>query len=162
MILVLDVDETLIHSHDYPVPGSFQIDNYYVEKRPYLDEFLNNILQDDNLQVGIWSAGVYDYVWDIAQEIIPDINSLEFIMTRDNCVPINREGYRDYFKPLSLVNGQDILLVDNKPDVTTDCLRQILIDDFEGDKNDTELIRLWNYLDKNRGMSPEWLSTNWI
>ncbi len=165
MLLILDVDETLVHSSTNRTRGSFMVQGYNVDKRPYLDQFIDLITDDGDFRVGVWSAGTYDYVWDIVETIFPSPGQLEFVMTRDDCVPVERRGYEDYFKPLSIIEeDQDttnILLVDNKPDVTTDSLRQILIKDYYHDKKDTELIKLWNYLNENRYMKPEWLSVNW-
>lgn len=161
MLLVLDVDETLIHSQRSPIPGAFRTSGYYVRKRPYLDEFIDNIMNDPEFKVGVWSAGIYDYVWDIVEEIFPDVGSLQFVMTRDDCVPVLRDGDQDFFKPLTFTEYDNTLLIDNKHDVTTDSLQQIIIKDFYSDKGDIELARLWNYLNDNRGMSPEWLSVNW-
>ena len=166
MLLVLDVDETLIHSHRHRVPGSFHVQGYYVDSRPYLDQFIELITEDGDFKVGVWSAGTYDYVWDIVERIFPRPGQLEFVMTRDDCVPIERNGYEDYFKPLSIIEHDypdtDILLIDNKHNVTTDPLRQILIKDYLGNQLDTELINLWDHIDQNRGVSPEWLSINWF
>lgn len=165
MLLILDVDETLIHSSRTRTPGSIYAQGLYADRRPYLDQFIDLITDDGYFDVGVWSAGTYDYVWDIVEAIFPYPGRLEFVMTREDCVPIERNGYDDFFKPLSIAEEEygtsNILLIDNKPDVTTDSLRQILIKDYFHDQSDTELVKLWNHLDENRHMGPEWLSVNW-
>lgn len=161
MLVVLDVDETLIHSHDEYIPDTFEYRGHYVIERPYLRDFIDLMVTDPFYRVGVWSAGTYDYVHAIVDHIFGIDHNLEFVMTRDDCFPIRRDGYIDYFKPLSILGEDDVVLVDNKPDVTTDPLNQILVKDFYYDEKDDELLRLWHHLDTNRGMAPEWLCTNW-
>lgn len=186
MILIIDIDETLIHSRKGVSPSSllinndikstdlFNVFNYTVQKRPYLDFFLSKVLNDEYYEVGIWSAGSYDYVHAIVDKIIPDKRNLKFIMTSDDC-----NEMRD--KPLSKVRDlvhnidcrnidicpygrtvHDFLIIDDRDKVTGhDELNHLQILEFEGDPLDDELLRLWNYLDQNRYHSSEYLVANW-
>lgn len=170
----MDIDETLIHSRkDIPVSSLlidksvrssdlFTVFNYVVQKRPYMDMFLSKLLNDDYYEVGIWSAGSYDYVHAIVDVIIPDKRNLKFIMTADDC-----NEMRD--KPLSKVRNRfhgsihDYLIVDDRDGVTGhDELNHLQISEFEGDIDDDELLRLWNYLDTHRYHSSEYLVVHWI
>lgn len=168
MILVFDLDETLVHSHQIHISGSdiFRIEGYYVQKRPFLDQFISLLKDDPDYMFGVWSAGTYSYVHDIVKNIFPVGNKPMFVLTRNDCNEL-----RD--KPLSKVSSlmknlghpiteHDILIIDNKPDVTGhDHLRHLLIRDFEGDTNDFELRDLWYYLDSNRGFTAEDLAIHW-
>lgn len=191
MILILDIDETLIHSRkgilsdvfhrhgDIKQSDLFSVFNYVVQKRPYLDMFIQKVMNDPYFEVGIWSAGTSDYVYSIVNHIIPDKKKLKFIMTSDDCNEL-----RD--KPLSKVRDlvqemdeeinsrlsmpepiysrtvHDFLIIDDRTKVTGhDELNHLQILEFEGETDDTELIRLWQYLDKNRYYSSEYLASHW-
>lgn len=173
MILVLDIDETLIHSikHDPSIEVEsnevFHLHDFTVYKRPNMDIFLKNLLNDPYYEVAVWSAGSYPYVHSIVDNIIPDRSKLKFIMTKNDCNEL-------YDKPLNkareLLNGNtehpysmhDILLIDNKRHVTGhDHLNHLKIIDYEGDPDDIELSLLWKHLDKYRYYSSEYIAIHW-
>lgn len=176
MIIILDIDETLVHSRkgisvasmliDKAVKPSdtFTVFDYLVQKRPHLDMFLSRLLNDDYYEVGIWSAGSYEYVHSIVDIIIPPSyrKNLRFVMTADDC-----NEMRD--KPLSKVRDRfhgtsvhDYLIVDDRDGVTGhDELNHLQIAEFEGDIYDDELLRLWEYLDIYRYHSSEYLVVHW-
>lgn len=182
MILIIDIDETLVHSvkkiskqsliEDKELdPGDvFTVFEYTVQKRPGLDAFLSSILNDDYYDVGIWSAGSFDYVHAIVNHIIPDKKNLRFIMTANDC-----NEMRD--KPLTKVRQilekesndhllsrtvHDFLIIDDRDGVTGhNELNHLKILEFEGDTDDEELSRLWTFLDKNRYYSSEYLTVHW-
>ncbi|PSL23002.1 NIF family HAD-type phosphatase [Chitinophaga ginsengisoli] len=54
-LLLLDLDETLIHAVTTPlgVAVDFQFDLFHIYKRPGLDQFLINISQ--HFTLGVWS-----------------------------------------------------------------------------------------------------------
>lgn len=122
--IVLDIDETLVHTDDengklnrsdvmnYPTLA----DDVYVitlkddledsndgntikmwgTKRPHLDEFLLFCFTYfDN--VCVWSAGQYDYVHAMVNELFSRFRKPDIVMTFDDCVQ-NEEG--DWIKPL--------------------------------------------------------------
>lgn len=174
MILIMDIDETLIHSRkgislssllnrsDVSEDDIFSIGEYIVQKRPHLDTFLENILNDDYYEVGIWSAGSYEYVHDIVDMIIPDQSKLKFIMTSRNCNEVRDKPLakvRDLYPEMSV---HDYIIIDDRHRVTGhDHLNHLQIYEFEGDTPDDELVRLWEYLDTNRYYSSEYLVANW-
>lgn len=187
MILIIDIDETLIHSrrntqsstplidNDIDKNDLFHIRNYIVQKRPHLDLFLSKILTDDYYEVGIWSAGTHDYVHEIVNNIIPDKNRLRFVLTRNDCdekhdKPLTK--VRELIKHLDTSPSQDLLpydrsihdfiIIDDRDGVTGhDELNHLKIIEFEGDPIDSELLRLWEYLDAHRYYSSEYLVANW-
>lgn len=162
MIIVLDLDETLVHSVENELPEleNFQFEQYFVHKRPYLDEFLAWILTNPDYEVYIWSAGTYDYVHHIVNTIVPPelrVGVVD-ILTRGDC---NENRDKPLFK---VTNNQtnDCLIIDNKPHVTCfNCLNHLIINDFEGDPEDEELLFLMTFLSENKDMPAEWLAINW-
>lgn len=181
MILIIDIDETLIHSRkntpssllirDYnlQVNDVFDVFNYGVQKRPYVDEFLSHILNDDYYEAGIWSAGTHEYVHKIVDELIPDKSKLKFILTRNDCDELDCKPLTKVRNLLSQESNHlykrtvhDFLIIDNKKGVTGfDHLNHLEIIDFEGDKDDIELQRLWKFLDTHRYYSSEYLTAHW-
>lgn len=184
MNVVLDIDETLVHSipESSSLSGtrcqSFTIPGYRVCKRPYVDEFLDHLLNDPWYQVGIWSAGSYTYVHEIVDNLIPDRSKLLFTMTLDDC---NERRQKPLSKVLNLLNERsrtsiskdssycpyrhlmhDIIIIDDKHGVTGyNHLNHLKMVEYEGDQDDIELKALWEYLDRNRYHSSEYLVSCW-
>lgn len=166
MILVLDIDETMVHTTQHMsktaiIEDCFPAMGYVSQKRPYLDLFLWKLLQDPDYRVLIWSAGSYDYVHEVVRNIIPDElkHRLLGIMTADDC-----NEMRD--KPLSKVRrmfpGEDIMIIDDREGVTGfDELNHLRMHPYQGEPHDEELASLWEYLDDNRGHPSERLVTFW-
>lgn len=71
-LLILDLDETLIHSSSKELgrPCDFRVFDFHVYKRPYLDKFLTEVFS--YYKVAIWSTGSDDYVDLLAKEIMPE------------------------------------------------------------------------------------------
>lgn len=85
-VIVLDVDETLIHSSTSKrkkQEDSFQISGYQCIRRPHLDKFIEHCF-DRFDHVVIWSAGTEDYVHEICEMIFSD-RKPHLILTRDDC-----------------------------------------------------------------------------
>lgn len=183
MNVILDIDETLTHS--IPISSTslddtistFNITGYKVHKRPYVDEFIGNLLYDPWYRVGVWSAGSHEYVHEIVNHLFPDKSRLLFIMTADDC---NEKRQKPLSKALSLINESiaykisgsiecpfrrtmhDVILIDDKPGVTGyNHLNHLKMLEFEGDSYDQELQALWQYLDKNRYHTAEYLVSHW-
>lgn len=165
ILLILDVDETLIHAtrQELSQAADFEIFNYKVYKRPYLDEFLKAISND--FLVAIWSSASDDYVEEIAKRIIPNEVELEFVWGRSRCtyqrnLQIDEYGYYDddpinhyhYIKPLKKVkrkgfNLERILVVDDSPHKSKDNYGNAIYPSaFTGDSQDVELKLLAKYL----------------
>ncbi|MEO0790655.1 MAG: HAD family hydrolase, partial [Bacteroidota bacterium] len=100
ILLILDVDETLIHATEKELSQKvdFKIFNYNVYKRPFLDEFLEEV--KSNFLLAIWSSASDDYVEEITKRIIPKEIKLEFVWGRSRCtyrrnLRIDEYGYYD-------------------------------------------------------------------
>jgi RNA polymerase II subunit A small phosphatase-like protein len=105
-VLVLDLDETLIHSSfskDSSYDFEFKIGNnysVYTKKRPGLDSFLKNVM--NYFDVYIFTASIPEYCHNIISRIMPGFNESK-ILTRDNCRYLNG----NFIKELSLF-GKDL------------------------------------------------------
>ena len=162
-LLILDIDETLIHTENVPDEYTDQYDYdfkfkgngislYYTKKRPYLDQFLDFAYA--NFDIAIWTAAGEDYAREILKNIRVLESSLKFFYTRDNCTIKLSYDYSDYYGVKNLnklkKKGYDlnkVLIVDDKADTAVNNYSNlILIKPFTDDTDDTELLKLISYL----------------
>lgn len=172
MIIILDVDETLIHSSTEPIDNGNKyviLNSFYVYLRPQVIEFLSLLSYDSDYILAIWSAGSYEYVHSIIEYLFKGLPPPIWIMTRNNCD-------KDINKPLSFavknhnklypnypISINDLLLIDDRDNVTKfNELNHLTIREYEGEKYDNELIKLYEFLDENRDKTAAELSTLWI
>jgi RNA polymerase II subunit A small phosphatase-like protein len=157
-LLVLDVDESLVHTTvGFPLNGreaDFNFECYYVHKRPYLDQFLDRT--GKLYEHALWSYGTDDYVQFLASHLFPREGALAFAWSRNRCThrrdPWTGESVN--IKDLKKVKKlgftlERTLLVE---DVPANGRRQygnvIAVQPFEGQEDDDELLRLATYLEK--------------
>ncbi|MCO6163502.1 HAD family hydrolase [Flavobacterium sp. NRK F7] len=164
-LIVLDLDETLIHATKKKIHEkySFQVFNYFVYKRPFLDVFLSEL--KNHFKVAVWSSASDDYVAEIVAKIFPENYPLEFVWGRSKCTlqidsqNIDDYGYFDYFNHMNYVKIlkkvakkkfarlEDILIVDDTPrKCKYNYGNAIYPTEFLGDSNDSELPLLLDYL----------------
>ena len=117
--LILDLDETLVHSSFRPVPSPdfvipVEIDgrvvDVYVIKRPYVDEFLKAV--GPRFEVVVFTASLGKYA-DPLLDLLDKHNVIKWRLFREACYPF--EG--SYVKDLQCM-GRDpksMILVDNSP-----------------------------------------------
>eukprot|EP00746_Dinoflagellata_sp_MGD_P014434 gnl/MRDRNA2_/MRDRNA2_131626_c0_seq1.p1 gnl/MRDRNA2_/MRDRNA2_131626_c0~~gnl/MRDRNA2_/MRDRNA2_131626_c0_seq1.p1 ORF type:complete len:269 (-),score=36.43 gnl/MRDRNA2_/MRDRNA2_131626_c0_seq1:321-1127(-) len=161
--VVLDLDETLIHTHYQPQrPHDFQVlvpgraagstVNAYVKKRPGVDAFLT-WLHEEKFDLSLYTAGTSAYASAILKVLDPD-RILGHRYCRDKCVkaPVPMVYWKDLQKVCKDLTR--VVLVDNNPV----CFHMqpdngILIKDYFGDvddiqSNDHELERIQKMLMK--------------
>ena len=151
--IVLDLDETLIHSETNPDMMTnpdfiFKIDGikYFVRKRPGLDLFLLYIIKSFKI-IGIWTAATKDYAEKIVNNIFTkdQRKKLKFFMTRKHCLK-NK-------KPLQRIFDSDnnsyectkyncIMIDDNPYVLENNPGNAIQIPQFNGQSNDDYLFKL--------------------
>lgn len=128
-VVVLDLDETLIHSKPGNIKKTTRLtihkvdiegETWSVIERPHLQDFLRFIHQYFDLIV-IWSAGTYEYVHEICKRIISYYDEC-VIYTRDDCVSKNNT----YIKPLTILEKNEYIL---KPIMNLNTM--IVIDNLE-------------------------------
>ena len=153
-LLLLDLDETLIHATPVPltIAPDFQFDLFHIYKRPGLDWFLMNISQ--HFTVGVWSSADNAYVEEIVKMITPDTMEWFMIWGRSRCTikrDYNLDGY--YFeKRLDKVKRkgfklEQIIIVDDSPEKSrSNYGNAVYIEPFMGNRNDNELTYLYDYL----------------
>ena len=150
--LVLDLDETLVHSAMTPFPYkdnivltiNFEGKKYtiYVIKRPFLDTFLNEISNFYDIIIFTASIGQYS---DLLLKFIDKKGVVKIVLNRDHC------NYYEgcYFKDLRIINKdfKDIIIIDNNPiSYIWNKENGIPIKSWFDDLNDNELIKLIPFL----------------
>lgn len=166
-LLILDLDECLFHSvYKYEIdPGYDFVKNsfpvlggmYRTMFRPHLDKFLKYAFE--NFDIAIWTAAGEDYAHEIVDKMGVDKTQLKFFYTEKNCTP--KYDYGDgwgmgtmvYKKNISKLKkkGYDmerVLMVDDKPEHIDSYGNTIKIKHFFGNVDDTELLKLIDYLEK--------------
>lgn len=176
-LIVLDLDETLVHTTPTVHTHLERIGTYRVfasvdiiYKRPHLDKFLQFAF--DQFQVGIWTAASEDYAKYILSKILKESQVPLFVFSSNRCTQrINYENIttRDssadavvMIKRLSKVRRtykiarDDILVVDDKKHTFRENTGNgIQVIAFEGQKDDKELLLLIDYL-KTLLPLPQW------
>ncbi len=79
MLLILDIDETLIFASEGEIDHSsdFLFSNFSVWKRPFLDEFLRHCFE--RFSVAIWTSSTKNYAQEIVDNILDRGQELEFL-----------------------------------------------------------------------------------
>lgn len=152
-LLVLDLDETLIHARgrgepELPWPAHHQVAQFRVHLRPGVEDFMERVL-DSFVAVGVWTSASREYAIAMLERIV-DRKRLRFIYTRERCEQAHdRESDEFYWiKDLTELEGfcfepGQIVFVDDKPrglERSADNL--VPIAPFMGDPEDEELDKL--------------------
>ena len=164
-LIILDIDETLVHTESVPLEYEKHYDydskfkglgksHYYTKKRPFLDQFLDYAYA--NFDVAIWTAAGEDYAREILKNIRVLESSLKFFYTRDNCTIKLSYDYSDYYGVKNLnklkkkgYNLDRVLIVDDKSETAVNNYSNLIqIKPFTDDLNDAELLKLISYLEK--------------
>lgn len=165
LLIILDLDETLIHATDKPHDENwhFEVFGYKVYKRPHLDSFIAEL--KEHFHVAVWSSASDDYVKEVVAQIFPEGYPLEFVWGRSRCThkidytKAEREGqfdtfaHYDYVKPLdklrkkSMFKRERILIIDDTPRKSMyNYGNAIYPSEFTGNADDDELIHLLEYI----------------
>jgi len=149
--LVLDLDETLVHSSFRPVPGpdfiiSIELDGVthrvYVQKRPGVDHFLEEM--GAKFEVVVFTASLDKYANPVL-DILDPKGFIKIRLFREACV----QHYGNYVKDLSLLGRklEDTLIIDNSPfSYMFQPDNAIPITSWFNDKTDRELYDLVPFL----------------
>lgn len=162
ILLILDLDETLIRAVEEPLdrPADFRLPDFHVYRRPHLDAFL--ALVSENFDLAVWSTGNSPYVDAIVDAIFPDVSALQFCWNRsrairrtnewgDGFMSEDREEFR-YLKPLDKVKRlgwslNRVLVVDDTPaKLERNFGNAIYPSPYMGAEDDRELELLGKYL----------------
>lgn len=157
-LLVLDLDETLIHARgrserDLPWPPHRRVAQYRVWLRPGVGAFMDEVL-DRFVAVGVWTSATMEYAVAMLERVV-DRKQLRFIYARDRCVQgFDADARENYWvKDIAELDGfgfdaHQILVVDDKPRGLERSLDNLVqVPPFEGDPEDRVLDQLLPVLD---------------
>jgi len=157
-LLILDLDETLVHTSFQPIFINNTIIepditlkiffdnkyyNLYVLIRPYVYEFLREMSKIYTIY--IFTASIKEYANPLLNELDKN-NVITKRLYRENCT-LTKEG--KYVKNLNnfKYNLKDIILLDNNPiSYSFNKNNGIPIKTWHNDKNDKELLKMINFL----------------
>ncbi|KAJ8766500.1 hypothetical protein K2173_022559 [Erythroxylum novogranatense] len=151
--LVLDLDETLVHSSfdicedadfSFQIHSKMQVQTVSVRQRPYLRMFLEAV--SSMFDIVIFTAGQSYYAEQLLDIIDPNRSLICQRVYRDSCVFANG----GYLKDLTIL-GRDlarIMIVDNSPQVfQLQAENGIPIESWFGDPEDSALLSLLLFLE---------------
>lgn len=155
-LLVLDLDECLVHSTEKPLDGAtadFHAAGYHVHKRPHVDAFLTRMWAVYN--VAVWSKGGTGYVVPTVQTLMEPHPKPVFVWSFPRCTrrwdSWEHEEY--HIKDLKKVRKQGfpkerMLIVDDDPRNGERNFGSIItVRAFTGQQDDCELLHLATYLE---------------
>jgi len=144
--LVIDLDETLVHSSFKPVECDFvvpveiedQIYKVYVSKRPYVDEFLKRC--GALFETVVFTASLAKYA-DPVLDLLDIHKVVDWRLFRESCSPYKGSYVKDMGRM-----GRDIdsiMIIDNSPhSYLFNPQNAIPCESWFSDKNDRELLDL--------------------
>jgi TFIIF-interacting CTD phosphatase-like protein len=162
-LLVLDLDETLIHARgrgepDLPWPPQRQVAQFRVYLRPGVKAFMATVLERF-AAVGVWTSASSDYAIAMLDRIVAR-DRLRFVFTRDRCTERrDLELDESYFiKDIRKLDGfgfdkRQILFVDDKARGLERSYSNLVgVPAFLGDPDDRLLGKLLGYLEVLGGL----------
>ncbi|MFY2562186.1 NIF family HAD-type phosphatase [Corallococcus terminator] len=164
LLLVLDLDETLIHARESPLerPADLRVFGFHVYLRPHVERFLAECAA--RFRLAVWSSASERYVEAIVQHLFPPERRPELVWGRGRCTftvdharrleegGMDSASHYEYAKKLSKLKRlgfrlERMLIVDDTP---AKCLHNygnaIYVRPFEGQEDDAELPALSDYL----------------
>ena len=150
--LILDLDETLVHSSPTPFENNdiildVEFDgiiyNIFVLVRPGVENFLKNMSK--YFEIVIFTASISRYASPLL-DILDKEKNIKFRLYRENCMFINGV----YIKELKKLNRnlKDVIIVDNSPIAYAfDSVNGLPIKSWYEDKKDNELFNIQRLLE---------------
>jgi len=153
-LLVLDLDETLIHATYAPLGRTPEqrVGPYAVYHRPGVAEFIDRALA--GFEVGIWTASTLSYALPVLAALVPR-DRLAFVWGRERCTMRYDPETHEYehLKDLKKLRrrGYDrtkVLFVDDTPaKIARSYGNYVCVEPYLGAPEDGELAALATYLD---------------
>jgi len=155
-LLILDMDETLIHAVESKEPLSgcrtFRAYDYHVRERPGAREFLQNCFE--LFEVAVWTSASRRIAFHIMDEILPKGADLSFLWGRERCTIYRNPETMEYLWLKNITKlrkkGRDITKIIAVDDSSEKWVKSygnlVRVKPFMGDPKDDELFRLFPYL----------------
>ena len=153
--LILDLDETLLHSTMFHIDRSpdFELGLAQAYLRPGLKVFIRSVFEW--FETGIWTAATREYTMDAIARFINDPGRLLFIWSREQCSmrtdKTTGEEYRikDLSRVLALGHPvESIIVVDDDIRSWGDYRDNVvLVGKYRGNSEDCDLPLLLSYLE---------------
>ncbi|CAK88433.1 unnamed protein product (macronuclear) [Paramecium tetraurelia] len=150
-IIVLDLDETLVHSQfeyfdsfDFTINIAVQSQNFkvYVIVRPGVKKFIEQL--NHFYDIIFWTASIKEYAMAVIDYIDPDGKAVERLF-RDSCTPLKNSFTKDLTKLGR--DLKDVIIVDNSVfSFIMNPENGLKINDFFYDKYDKELESILPFL----------------
>jgi RNA polymerase II subunit A small phosphatase-like protein len=157
-LLILDLDETLIHGTRTPLEreADFTVGGYHVYRRPHLSEFLVGCF--DDFEVAVWTSSTMHYATAIVKNIITTPDDLAFLWARERCTRRFDSETRSHYwiKDLKKVKRRgysldEVIMVDDTPsNLERNFGNHVGVTEWTGAPDDDELLRLGAYLKEIR------------
>lgn len=173
LLVVLDLDETLIHSrgymegvsYDFIIPQS--VDDpaplYGTVIRPGVDEFLDYLFEENAFEVGVWTSATPDYAQVVIDNVFGPEREPLFVFARDRCVRTFMPSFGPYgashetvlIKDLKKVRRETgyeynrmIAIDDHAPYFQRQYSNLVAVPEFTGKQERAVFPHLMRYLDK--------------
>jgi hypothetical protein len=135
LVVVLDVDETLIYAEPELLEINDSKDSKYAYKvhiRPYF-AYLIESLKKINCEIIIWSAGTYDYINDILDKTQINRKLIDHIICRDDRWFTTKKRYKD----LSQLNrdlSRTIMIENDCRSIIINIFNSVIVPSYIGEK----------------------------
>jgi len=153
-LLILDLDETLIHAVEQPLNRreDFIVGPYYVYRRPHVDAFIREV--NRHFDLAVWTSSTAGYADLVVEALFPESVELKFVWDRKRCVTVEnletqtRHWVKDLKKVKRLGYPLDrILVIDDTPQKLARHESNLIpVLPFEGSSDDEELLHMLRYL----------------
>lgn len=154
-LLVLDLDETLVHASPQPLQrrADFCLGLHHVYLRPHLSRFLTFALT--TFDVGIWTAAGEQYAEEVVKRIFDDDAPLRFVWSASQCTLSRDRATGEYrtVKKLRKLEGQGYALetaiaIDDTPTTYARYYGNLVtVNEYRGAEDDHELLLLERFLE---------------
>jgi len=159
-LLILDLDETLVHTVEKALPirsPDFTCLNYFVYSRPFLREFLERMWK--LYDIAIWSAAGALYVEPAVKTIMDGLPQPVFVWSGKRCTRrFDHESMQEYYiKDLKKVRkrgfdaGRILIVDDLELNAQRNYGNAVYIREYDGSPDDKELLYLADYLESLHG-----------
>ena len=160
LLVIFDLDETLIHAAERPLAREpdFTVGPFPIYKRPFVEELLIDCARDCTLAV--WTSATRDYAEAVLDRLMPAGVSFAFVWTRERCTRryMPEEQDHGWIKDLKKVKRRGfplerVLMVDDTPgNLVRQYGNYIRVTPYLGAQDDRELVLLARYLRQLRGV----------